>query len=121
RGTIHLSVSPRLILWITILLGIVLRLGWGAVIEASNDEAYHYLYTTHADLSYFDHPPMTAYVAKAGILLCGGWVHPVPLRLGFVLMFAASGWVLARWTARWFGEWAGVYAAVLLKLSGYYA
>jgi Dolichyl-phosphate-mannose-protein mannosyltransferase len=116
-----LRVSSRFLLWVVIVLGIVLRLCWGAVMEASNDEAYHYLYTTHPALSYFDHPPMTAWVAKAGILLCGGWVHPVSLRLGFTLMFAGATWVLARWTVRWFGEWAGVYAAILLNLSGYYA
>jgi len=113
--------SPRLALAGVLLASVLFHLGWGAALEASNDEAYHYLYTTHPDLSYFDHPPMTAWVAKAGLWLCGGWVHPLSLRLGFTLLFAASGWVLARWTARWFGAWAGVYAAALLNVSGYYA
>ena len=115
------EVSARAALWAVILIGIVFRLAWAAAWEASNDEAYHYLYTTHADLSYFDHPPMTAWVAQLGLLLCGGWVHPISLRLGFILMFAATTWLLARWTARWFNPWAGVYAAILLNLSGYYA
>ncbi len=113
--------SPGLALAVVIGLSVLFHLAWGATLEASNDEAYHYLYTTHPDLSYFDHPPMTALVAKAGILLCGGWVHPLSLRLGFVLMFAGSSWVLARWTSRWFGAWAGVYAAILLNVSGYHA
>ncbi len=104
-----------------ILAGGLFHLAWGAALEPSNDEAYHYLYTTNLDLSYFDHPPMTGWVAKAGILACGGWVHPFSLRLGFVLMFAGSTFVLARWTSRWFGGWAGVYAAALLNVSGYHA
>jgi 4-amino-4-deoxy-L-arabinose transferase-like glycosyltransferase len=115
------AVTPRAALALVILAGALFRLGWGAAMETSNDEAYHYLYTTHADLSYFDHPPMTAWVAEAGLFLCGGWVHPVSLRLGFVLVFAAASWVLARWTSRSFGPWAGVYAAALLNVSGYYA
>ena len=114
-------VGPRLALAAVLAASVVLHLVWGAALEASNDEAYHFLYAEHLDLSYFDHPPMTAWVAKAGLLLCGNQVSPLSLRLGFVLMFAASGWVLARFTARWFGEWAGVYAAILLNVSGYYA
>jgi 4-amino-4-deoxy-L-arabinose transferase-like glycosyltransferase len=115
------EIGPRLALALVIGASILFHLVWGAALEASNDEAYHFLYTTHLDLSYFDHPPMTAWVAKAGLLLCGNHVNPLSLRLGFVLMFAASSWVLARWTARWFGAWAGVYAAILLNVSGYYA
>ena len=112
--------DPRkAILWL-ILGTLALRLTWAATLEPSNDEAYHWLYTVHPALSYFDHPPMTAWVARAGLALCGGWVHPLSLRLGFVLMFAGSTWMLYRWTARFFGGWAGVYAAVGLNLSAYY-
>jgi len=114
-------ISPQFALWAVILLNVAFRLvvsvGWDATI----DETYHYLYTTHPDLSYFDHPPMTAWIAKAGLFLCGGADNTFSLRLGFVLTFAAATWVLARWTERWFGPWAGVYAAILLNLSGYYA
>jgi 4-amino-4-deoxy-L-arabinose transferase-like glycosyltransferase len=117
----RVAVGPRLALALVIGASILFHLAWGAVIEASNDEAYHFLYTTHPDLSYFDHPPMTAWVVKVGLLLCGGEISTLSLRLGFVLLFAAATWVLARFTARWFGDWAGVYAAILLNVSGYYA
>jgi 4-amino-4-deoxy-L-arabinose transferase-like glycosyltransferase len=63
---------------------------------------------------------MTAWLAKLGLLLCDGWVHPLSLRLAFVLMFAGSVWVLYRWTASWFGERAGLAAAIALNLSAYY-
>jgi len=89
-------IGPRLALVAVLAASVLLHLVWGAALDASNDEAYHFLYTTHPDLSYFDHPPMTAWVAKAGLLLCGNQISPLTLRLGFVLMFAASGWVLAR-------------------------
>jgi 4-amino-4-deoxy-L-arabinose transferase-like glycosyltransferase len=112
--------SPRQALFFLIVVSTLFRLGWAAAIEPTNDEAYHYLYTTHTALSYFDHPPMTMWVAKAGILLCGGWVHPLSLRLGFTLLFAASTWIMYRWTSRSYGEWAGVYAAMFLNLSAYF-
>ncbi|MCE9565742.1 MAG: glycosyltransferase family 39 protein [Planctomycetes bacterium] len=99
----------------------VLRLVWGAILPPTNDEAYHYLYTTHLNLSYFDHPPMTMWLAKLGILLCGGWVNPLSLRLAFTMMFAGSTYVMYRYAGRWYGEWAGFYAALFLNLSGYYA
>ncbi len=112
--------SPMRITQWVILFATILRLIWAYVLEASNDEAYHYLYTIHPDWSYFDHPPMTAWIAHIGIWLCGGWVHPLSLRLGFVLLFAASNWILFLWTRRWFGDRAGLGAVIALSLSAYF-
>jgi len=112
--------SARGALLFLILLTLVLRLGWASVLETTNDESYHYLYTVHPDLSYFDHPPMTMWIAKAGLALGGPDVSTFSLRLAFVLLFAASTWILARWTARWYGEWAGVYAAIAMNLTVYF-
>ncbi|MGL6095807.1 MAG: hypothetical protein ACRC7O_08445, partial [Fimbriiglobus sp.] len=81
---------------VLIVVSLGLRLGWNAAMEASNDEAYHFLYTVHPALSYFDHPPMTMWVEAAGLVACGGWVHAFSLRLGFALLFAGSTWVLYR-------------------------
>ncbi len=97
----------------------LLRLGWAAAVPASTDEAYHWQYTRHPAVSYFDHPPMTMLVAKAGIALCGGWVHPFSLRLGFVLLCAGTSWFLYKWTARFFGDRAGVWAVLGFTLSHY--
>jgi 4-amino-4-deoxy-L-arabinose transferase-like glycosyltransferase len=115
-----MGLTPRRAVGWLIAVSTVLRLGWSAALEPSNDESYHWLYTVHPALSYFDHPPMTMWVAKAGIALCGGWVHPLSLRLGFVLLFAGSTWVLFRWTADLFGGRAGWWAAAALNLTGYY-
>jgi 4-amino-4-deoxy-L-arabinose transferase-like glycosyltransferase len=115
-----MSFVPRRAVVVLIAVTAVLRLGWAAALEPSNDEAYHWLYTVHPALSYFDHPPMTMWVEKLGLTLCSGWVHPLSLRLGFVLLFAGSTWVMYRWTAGLFGERAGWWAAVALNLSGYY-
>ncbi len=112
--------QPRLaVLWLIIGTGL-LRLAWCATLEASNDESYHWLYTKHPALSYFDHPPMTMVVEQVGLTLCGGWVHPLSLRLGFVLLFAGSTWFMYRWAAGLFDEQAGFWAAAMLNLSGYF-
>jgi len=105
---------------ILIAVTLLLRLAWAASLETGQDEAYHFLYTIHPDWSYFDHPPMLMYVAKAGLLAFGGWIHPLSVRFGFILMFAGSTWILFRWTSRWYGETAGFYASMALNMSAYY-
>ena len=112
--------SPRRNLLILLLVSFVLRVIWASALETGQDEAYHWLYSVYPDWSYFDHPPMLMYVTKCGIALMGGWVHPLSIRLGFILMFAASTVVMFVWTARWYGESAGFYAALALNLSAYY-
>lgn len=112
--------SGRRQLAILILVTLAVRLGWAASLEMGQDEAYHYLYTVHPDWSYFDHPPMLMYVAKLGLALFGGWIHPLSVRIGFVLMFAGSTWIMYCWTSRWYGTAAGYYAALALNLSAYY-
>jgi hypothetical protein len=109
--------NPRRALAILIAVTFLLRLGWAATIEAGSDEAYNSLYTLHPDWAYFDHPPMTMLVAKAGLSLCGGELRLLFLRVGYLLLFGGSTWVLFRMTARWYGEWAGFYAALALNLS----
>jgi 4-amino-4-deoxy-L-arabinose transferase-like glycosyltransferase len=112
--------DPRRAVLLLIAVTTVIRLGWAAALEPSNDEAYHWLYAVHPAMSYFDHPPMLMWVEQFGIALCGGWVHPFSLRLGFVLLFAGSTWILFRWTADLYGDAAGFWAAVALNLSAYY-
>jgi 4-amino-4-deoxy-L-arabinose transferase-like glycosyltransferase len=98
-------------------ISLFLRLLWAALIMPTMDEGYHYLYAVHPDWSYFDHPPMVMLLVRAGLELCGGAVNNLSLRLCFILMFAGSTWILARFTARWFGSWAGVYAGLLWNLA----
>ncbi len=108
------------LLWL-IVISTACRLCWAAGLETGNDEGYHYLYLINPDWSYFDHPPMLMWLSRVGVALCGGWVHPLSLRLGFVMLFAGSTWVMFEWTARWYDERAGFYAALALNLSAFYS
>src|SRR5438309_11956253 len=95
--------TPRRALWGLIAVSGLLRLAWAASLGPGNDEAYHYLFLVHPDWSYFDHPPMLAAVESVGVALAGGVVSPLSLRLGFVLLFAGSTWLMARLGSRLYG------------------
>jgi 4-amino-4-deoxy-L-arabinose transferase-like glycosyltransferase len=113
--------TPRRALWGLIVVSGLLRLAWAASLGPGNDEAYHYLFTVHRDWSYFDHPPMLAVVESLGIALAGGTVSTFTLRLGFVLLFAGSTWLMARLTSRFYGDTAGLLAAFALNVTAYYS
>ena len=116
--------TPRHALWALIALSMALRLTWAASLGPGNDEAYHYLFAVHPDWSYFDHPPMLAVVERVGLMLnsiIGGQADSVlGLRLGFILLFAGSTWLMARLGTRIYSEWAGFFAAFLLNVSAYH-
>ncbi|WP_299122272.1 glycosyltransferase family 39 protein [uncultured Tenacibaculum sp.] len=46
---------------VLIVLGTLLRLFLGGVLEFGNDEVYYWLYAKYPDLSHFDHPPMVGF------------------------------------------------------------
>ena len=112
--------TPSRMLWGLIVVSALIRLIWGSVLGLGMDEAYHYLFLVHPDWSYFDHPPMLALVESLGVFLAGGWVVPITLRVGFVLLFAGSTWLMFRLTARFFGPGAGLLAAFALNVSAYH-
>jgi dolichol-phosphate mannosyltransferase len=84
------------------------------------EEAYYWMYAQHPALSYFDHPPMVAWVIRAGTWVFGDTEFGVRIA-GNLLMCAAS--VLLYLSGRmWFGRRAGVIAAAaLVVLPAYFA
>jgi hypothetical protein len=113
--------TSRRALWALIVVSGLLRLGLAARLGLGNDEAYHYLFTVHPDWSYYDHPPMVAVVESLGVALAGGRVSELSLRVGFIVLFAGSTWLMARLTSRFYGEWAGWFAALGLNLTAYHS
>jgi 4-amino-4-deoxy-L-arabinose transferase-like glycosyltransferase len=107
-------------LWALIGVSTILRLVWAANLGAAFDEPYYFQYIQHPALSYFDHPPMVALVGASGLALTGDAFSVFGLRVGFILMFAGSTWLMARVTARFYGPTAGVLAALALNASGYF-
>ena len=112
--------TPRQALWLLIAGSAFFRLICAFNLGLGNDEAYHFLYASHPDLSYYDHPPMMAWVEMAGLSLSSSQAPAWALRIGFVVLFGASTWLLARMTSRAYGPWAGFMAAFALNVTGYY-
>ncbi len=99
--------SPKRALAILIVVSGLLRLVAAGALGLGNDEAYHFLYAVHPALSYYDHPPMLAWIERAGLTLCGAWFSQVALRSGFIVLFAASTWLMWRIANRWYGRAPG--------------
>ncbi|MGE3819610.1 MAG: ArnT family glycosyltransferase [Isosphaeraceae bacterium] len=112
--------TTRRALWGLILVSGALRLAWAASLGPGNDEAYHSLFVENPAWSYFDHPPMLAWVEALGIALAGGRVTAFSLRIGFVSLFAGSTWLMARLGTRLYGERAGLLAAFGLNVTAYH-
>ncbi len=114
------KLTVRHALWALIAVSTILRLFWASSLGAAFDEPYYLQYIQHPAWGYFDHPPMVALVGALGLALTGDAFSVFGLRIGFILLFAGSTWLMARLTARFYGEKAGVLAALALSASGYF-
>jgi 4-amino-4-deoxy-L-arabinose transferase-like glycosyltransferase len=84
------------------------------------DESYMVAAGRALHLSYFDHPPLSWWMAAAVCRLVGSdaaWV----VRLPFIATFAVSTWLIFRLTSRLFDETAGIWAALALNLAPVFA
>src|SRR3989454_10919130 len=103
----------RPLLWLivgtTIFRGIV-----GATIPLIDDEAYYWLWAHHLDWSYLDHPPMIAYIV---FLTTRGGDSAIWIRLGALLLGAATTYTLFLLGREMFGARAGFIAAGLFQIA----
>jgi hypothetical protein len=109
--------SPAtLVVW-TICIGTGIRLLLAAsVIDLGHSEAYYIAASRHFALSYFDHPPLSFWIAWAAMKLTGS-DSVLVVRAPFIFLFIATTWLMFRLTAFLFGETAGAFAALLLNIS----
>ena len=56
---------------LTILALVVLRLAAAAVTPLTFDEAYYWMWSKNLAGGYYDHPPIVAYVIRAGTMIAG--------------------------------------------------
>ncbi|MEE3718740.1 glycosyltransferase family 39 protein [Tumidithrix elongata RA019] len=69
--------------------GLAFRTMAASFLNTGYDEAYYYLYTLHPDWSYFDHPPLVAWVTGLGIWLTGE-VTQFTIRIGSVILYTGT-------------------------------
>lgn len=83
-----------------------------------HQEAYYWMYAQHPSLSYFDHPPMVAWMIGATTAVFGDSEWGV--RLGAGLFMLLNGGLMYAFARQWWGRGVAVSAAVLLEVSPVY-
>src|SRR5262245_50643033 len=105
--------SESLIVWGIALL-LLLRFISAATINLSTQEAYYWNYSMHPALSYLDHPPMVAWVIRAGTLLLGK--SEIAVRIGGLALVVVSTLLINALGRLWFSRRAGLWAALLFQV-----
>lgn len=85
-----------------------------ALVPLAPEEAYYWMYWQNPNLSYYDHPPMIAWLIGAGVTIFGHSEFGVRAG-GMTLMFLLSA-MMCRFGEQWFSKRAGLLAAVLLQI-----
>jgi 4-amino-4-deoxy-L-arabinose transferase-like glycosyltransferase len=88
------KVIPARISLICIGALLLLRGLMAALLPLSADEAYYWLWSQHPGLGYFDHPPMIAWLIRAGTLLFGD--TPFGVRFAGVILSLPASWFVWR-------------------------
>jgi hypothetical protein len=88
--------------------------------DLGHSEAYYIATSRHLALSYFDHPPLSFWIAWAAMKLTASDAV-LAVRMPFILIFVGTTWLTFRLTALLFGETAGAIAALLLNISPLFA
>lgn len=81
--------------------------------ELTDTEAYYLVWSRFGALSYYDHPPLVAWMAR---LTTFGSTAAFAARLGPVLCSVAFGWLLYRLAARLFSDRAAFIAVAIVSL-----
>src|SRR5215510_5469708 len=105
--------SESLIVWGIALL-LLLRFISAATINLSTQEAYYWNYSMHPALSYLDHPPLVAWMIRAGTLLLGK--SEIGVRIGGLCLVVVSILLINALGRLWFSRRAGLWAALLFAL-----
>jgi len=99
--------------WFALAAALAMRVAAAIWMPLIPEEAYYWNYAKHPALSYFDHPPMVAWVIGAGTWLLGDTEAGVRL-LAMLLMIGSS--VLIYHLGRmWFTRRVGLWSAALMQ------
>jgi hypothetical protein len=103
---------------IAVIVGFALaRAAFAYALGFGIDESYTVAISRRLSLSYFDHPPLHQWLTHFAALLLG---EGPSLRLPFVALFAATGWMMFALTRLLFGARAGALAVLALNASPFF-
>jgi len=97
----------------------VMRFCFASRAELLPEEAYYWTYLQHPALSYFDHPPMVAWVIGLGT----SWLGDTELgvRFGTILLSLVNTVLVFLLARLWFGAPAAWWAALIFNVTPIYA
>lgn len=113
--TVRLSKSARRVA-VVIVLSAAGRILLAWALGLGVDESYEVVMARTPSLSYFDHPPLSFWLAGT-MARIAATEQRVVLRLPFIALFAASTALMYGLTRQLYGERAGWWAALLLNLA----
>jgi dolichol-phosphate mannosyltransferase len=93
---------------------VLLRLVYFGQLELLPEETYYWNYSRHLDLGYLDHPPMVAWLIRAGTALLGN--SEAGIRLAALCCAAVASIYQYRLTRNLFGEPSALVALVLMQV-----
>ena len=96
-----------------VVCSVLLRLIYCSQIELLPEETYYWNYSRHLDIGYLDHPPMVAWLIRAGTTLLGD--SELGVRAGALLCGLLSSVFIYRLTRNLFDEAAALVALVLMQ------
>src|SRR5277367_5376206 len=103
---------------LTILAGfLVARLAFALSLGLGIDESYTIAISRRLNLSYFDHPPLHLWIAHFAALALG---ENGAVRIPFVTLFSATGWIYYRFGSRLFGSAAALIALFALNITPFF-
>jgi dolichol-phosphate mannosyltransferase len=101
-----------------VLFSVVLRLICGARIELLPEESYYWNYSRHLDIGYLDHPPMVAWLIRAGTSLFG--TTALGVRISALCCGLVAAFFCHRLTRNLFGATAAWVALILMQTLPYF-
>jgi 4-amino-4-deoxy-L-arabinose transferase-like glycosyltransferase len=107
------SATRRLTLAVIVVAGIV-RLAIAALTPLFPDETYYWEWSRRLALGYFDHPPMIAWLIRAGTLVAGQ--TPLGVRLCPVLAGVVGTFFVCASARRVAGDRAALFAAIVFAV-----
>ena len=113
RSHVISSRSIRLCILILAVL-LVLRLIAQTFVPLMPQEAYYWMYWRHPSLSYFDHPPMVAWLIGLGVKLFGTNEFGVRVICGVLTM--ANAWLMYYFTRLWWSRQVAIISTLLTQV-----
>ncbi|MDR3113596.1 MAG: glycosyltransferase family 39 protein [Endomicrobium sp.] len=104
----------KLWFWIVNIFTAVLRLLFIGRVGLTVDEAHYWTYTKFLSLSYFDHPPLIAYIIKGSTLIFGNTEFGV--RFPAVLIFFIASFIFYVCVKKLYDEKTAFFAVLLLNV-----